>query len=68
MMTFEKVLKAMRKGKKARRKAWGKYAYIKIGITHNIFRQEQETFVTRFNNEINITRMIFENDWELLDD
>jgi hypothetical protein len=68
MMTFEKVLKAMRKGKKARRKTWGKYAYIKIGIIHNIFIQEQETFVTRFNNEINITRMIFENDWELLDE
>lgn len=67
-MKFENVLKAMRKGKKARRKIWGRYAYIKIGITHDIFRQEQETFVTRFNNEINITRMIFENDWELLDE
>lgn len=58
-MKFEEALKAMRKGKKVRRKAWGRFSYIKIS---------EGTFVTMFNNEINITNAILHNDWEIVDD
>ena len=67
-MKFEEALKAMREGKKARREIWGRYSYIKIGYVFDEYNVEHETFVTRFNNEVNVTRMIKQNDWEIFND
>lgn len=66
-MIFEEALKAMREGKKVRREIWGKDCYIKIGYVWDEHNIEHETFVTGFNNEVNITRMIKQNDWEIVD-
>lgn len=67
-MKFEEALKAMREGKKARREIWGQGSYIKIGYVFDQYNVEHETFVTRFNNEVNVTRMIKQNDWEIFND
>jgi len=67
-MTFEEALKYMRKGNKVRREIWGRYCYIKIGYIFDENNIEHETFVTRFNNEVNVTRMIKQNDWEMFND
>ena len=66
-MTFEEALKAMRKGEKVRREIWGKNCYIRIGYVWDENNIEHETFVTGFNNEVNVSRMIKQNDWEIVD-
>ena len=64
-MKFEQALEAMRKGKKVRRKAWGK-AYIKI--CNYIDFPEKGFLITMFNNPISLNSAILEDDWEIVDD
>lgn len=66
-MIFEKALKAMREGKKVKRKEWGENTYIKIGYVKNRLNQEREAIITQFGNEINLNKAILEVDWEIVE-
>ena len=57
-MKFEEALKAMREGKKVRRKTWGKYCYIWI----------YGDIVNQNFNSVNLSSAILSEDWEVIED
>ena len=65
-MIFEKALKAMREGKKVKRKEWGENTYIKIGYVKDRLNREREAIITQFGNEINLNKAILEVDWRVV--
>jgi hypothetical protein len=66
-MRFEEAMYYVRQGKKIRRKAWGKYCYVTFGLIVNQYNQAQPTLMTMWNNEVNLNKAIFEEDWEVVD-
>lgn len=62
-MKFEEALKAMRKGKCVRRKAWGK-AYIYIFC----YADGKCDILTALGNPARLGTAILENDWEIVDE
>lgn len=65
-MRFEEALKAMREGKKVKRKEWGENTYIKIGYVKDRLNRERGAIITQFGNEINLNKAILEVDWRVV--
>ena len=65
-MRFEEAMYYARQGKKIRRKAWGRLCYIKMGLVTDSYNRDKIVFLTRFGNEVNLNKAIFEKDWVVM--
>jgi hypothetical protein len=68
-MKFEEALKCMREGKKVRSKSdsHNPNNYIMIGYKQE-WGENIKTIIDRYNDERNITRSLFLEDWEVVED
>lgn len=63
-MRFEEALKAMREGKKVRRKCWGKYCYIQIEYNPSTCKVE---FLNQNQNDFSLSAdSVLADDWEVM--
>lgn len=69
MATFEEALKHLREGKKVRSKSdsHNPNNYIMIGYKQEL-GENIKTIIDRYNDERNITRSLFLEDWEVVED
>ena len=61
-MIFDKILPELLKGKRVRRKCWGKYCWIVV-----LFPGKSNIVLTQYNNPYVISNnAVFATDWEVL--
>ena len=69
-MRFEEALKAMREGKKVKRRKWGKYKYWRLDLQNNELMHKDTPYTQEssfLNTKISVEQ-ITADDWEVVDD